>query len=54
MFYFQTMFQQALDSIDSFSITSGVVGVAETILLLSFLYSAYPDEYSHFGTILNQ
>jgi len=41
MFYFQTMFQQALDSIDSFSITSGVVGVAETILLLSFLYSAY-------------
>lgn len=41
MFYFQTMFQQALNSIDSFSITSGVVGIAETILLLSFLYSAY-------------
>ena len=41
MFYFQTMFQQALNSIDSFSITSGIVGIAETILLLSFLYSAY-------------
>jgi hypothetical protein len=41
VFYFQTMFQQALNSIDSFSITSGVVGIAETILLLSFLYSAY-------------
>jgi hypothetical protein len=41
MFYFQTMFQQALGSIDSFNITSGVVGIAGTILLLSFLYSAY-------------
>jgi hypothetical protein len=41
MFYFQSMFQQALNSIDSFSITSGIVGIAETILLLSFLYSAY-------------
>jgi hypothetical protein len=41
MFYFQTMFLQALNSIDSFSITSGIVGIAETILLLSFLYSAY-------------
>jgi len=41
MFYFQTMFRQALNSIDSFSITSGVVGIAQTILLLSFLYSAY-------------
>ena len=41
MFYFQTTFLQALNSIDSFNITSGVVGVAETILLLSFLYSAY-------------
>ena len=41
MFYFQTTFLQALNSIDNFNITSGVVGVAETILLLSFLYSAY-------------
>ena len=41
MFYFQTTFLQALNSIDSFNITSGVVGVAESILLLSFLYSAY-------------
>jgi hypothetical protein len=41
MFYFQTMFLQALNSIDSFSITRGIVGIAETILLLSFLYSAY-------------
>ena len=41
MFYFQTTFLQALNSIDSFNITSGVVGVSETILLLSFLYSAY-------------
>ena len=41
MFYFQSMFQQALNSIDSFSITSGIVGISETILLLSFLYSAY-------------
>ncbi len=41
MFYFQTMFLQALNSIDSFSITSGIVGIAETILLLSFLYSSY-------------
>lgn len=41
MFYFQRTFLQALNSIDSFNITSGVVGVAETILLLSFLYSVY-------------
>jgi hypothetical protein len=41
MFYFQTTFLQALNSIDSLNITSGVVGVSETILLLSFLYSAY-------------
>lgn len=41
MFYFQTMFLNALDGIDSSNITSGVVGIASTILILSFLYGAY-------------
>jgi hypothetical protein len=41
MFYFQQMFLNALDGIDSHNITSGVVGIASTILIVSFLYGAY-------------
>jgi hypothetical protein len=41
MFYFQQMFMNALNGIDSQNITSGVVGIASTILILSFLYGAY-------------
>jgi hypothetical protein len=41
MFYFQQMFLNALDGIDSRNITSGVVGIASTILIISFLYGAY-------------
>ena len=41
MFYFQQMFLNALDGIDSHGITSGVVGIAGTILIISFLYGAY-------------
>lgn len=41
MFYFQQMFLNALDGIDSSNITAGVVGIASTILILSFLYGAY-------------
>ncbi len=41
MFYFQQLLQTALDGIDSANVTSAVLGVAGTILLLSFLYSAY-------------
>src|SRR5271157_1608635 len=41
MFYFQQMFLNALDGIDSSNITTGVVGIASTILILSFLYGAY-------------
>lgn len=41
MFYFQQLLDTALQGIDSYNITSGVLGVAGSILLLSFLYSAY-------------
>jgi len=41
MFYFQQLLQTALSGIDAYNITSTVLGVAGTILLLSFLYSAY-------------
>ena len=41
MFYFEQLFQTALNGIDSANVTSAVLGVAGTILLLSFLYSSY-------------
>jgi hypothetical protein len=41
MFYFEQLLQTALSGIDGYNITSTVLGVAGTILLLSFLYSAY-------------
>lgn len=41
MFYFEQLFQTALSGIDSANVTSAVLSVAGTILLLSFLYSAY-------------
>ena len=41
MFYFEQLFQTALNGIDSANVTSAVLGIAGTILLLSFLYSAY-------------
>ena len=41
MFYFQQLFQTALNGIDTANVTSAVLNVAGTILLLSFLYSAY-------------
>jgi len=40
-FYFEQLLQTALQGIDSYNITATVLGVAGTILLLSFLYSAY-------------
>jgi hypothetical protein len=41
VFYFQQLLLTALNGIDSANVTSAVLGVAGTILLLSFLYSAY-------------
>jgi len=41
VFYFQQLLQTALNGIDSANVTDAVLGVAGTILLLSFLYSAY-------------
>ena len=41
MFYFQQLLQTALNGIDTANVTGAVLGVAGTILLLSFLYSAY-------------
>jgi hypothetical protein len=41
VFYFQQLFQTALNGIDNANVTSAVLGVAATILLLSFLCSAY-------------
>lgn len=41
MFYFQQLFQTALNGIDTANVTGAVLRVAGTILLLSFLYSAY-------------
>jgi len=41
VFYFEQLFQTAMNGIDSASVTGAVLGVAASILLLSFLYSAY-------------
>lgn len=41
MFYFEQLFQTALNGIDAANVTTAVLSVAGTILLLSFLYSAY-------------
>lgn len=41
MFYFEQLLQTALNGIDNAKVTSAVLGVAGTILVLSFLYSAY-------------
>jgi len=41
VFYFEQLLQTALNGIDNARVTSAVLGVAGTILLLSFLYSAY-------------
>jgi len=41
MFYFEQLLQTALNGIDSANVTTAVLGIASTILLLSFLYSAY-------------
>lgn len=41
MFYFQQLFQTALNGIDTANVTGAVLSVAGTVLLLSFLYSAY-------------
>ena len=41
MFYFQQLLQTALNGIDSANVTGAVLSVSGTILLLSFLYSAY-------------
>jgi hypothetical protein len=41
VFYFEELLRTALNGIDNANVTSAVLGVAETILLLSFLYSAY-------------
>ena len=41
MFYFEQLLQTALSGIDSTNIMTTVLEVASTILLLSFLYSAY-------------
>lgn len=41
MFYFQQLLQTALNGMDTANVTAAVLDVAATILLLSFLYSAY-------------
>ncbi len=41
MFYFQQLFQTALNGIDSTNIMTTVLGIAGSILLLSFLFAAY-------------
>ena len=41
MFYFQQLLLTALNGIDGANVTGAVLGIAGTILLLSFLYSAY-------------
>jgi hypothetical protein len=41
VFYFQQLLQTALNGIDSANVTGAVLSVSGTILLLSFLYSAY-------------
>jgi hypothetical protein len=41
VFYFEQLFQTALNGIDSANVTGAVLGMAGAILLASFLYSAY-------------
>jgi hypothetical protein len=41
VFYFQQLFQTALNGIDSTNIMATVLGIAGSILLLSFLFAAY-------------
>src|SRR5215471_214020 len=41
MFYFEQLFQTALNGIDSANVMTTVLGVAGSILILSFLYGAY-------------
>jgi hypothetical protein len=41
VFYFEQLFQTALNGIDSANVTGAVLSIAGTILLVSFLYSAY-------------
>ncbi len=41
MFYFEQLFQTALNGIDSANVMTTVLGVAGSILILSFLYAAY-------------
>ena len=41
MFYFEQLFQTALNGIDSANLMTTVLGVAGSILILSFLYGAY-------------
>jgi hypothetical protein len=41
VFYFEQLLQTALDGVDTANVTGPVLGIAGTILLLSFLYSAY-------------
>jgi hypothetical protein len=41
VFYFEQLFQTALNGIDSANVTGAVLSLAGVILLLSFLYSAY-------------
>jgi hypothetical protein len=41
MFYFEQLFQTAMNGIDSANVTSAVLTISGSILLLSFLYSAY-------------
>jgi hypothetical protein len=41
VFYFEQLLQTALNGIDGTNVTGAVLGVADAILLLSFLYSAY-------------
>lgn len=41
MFYFEQLLQTALNGIDNANVTAAVLGVAGTILLLSFLYCAH-------------
>lgn len=41
MFYFEQLLQTALSGIDAANVTGAVLGLAGTVLLLSFLYSAY-------------
>jgi len=41
VFYFEQLFQTALNGIDNANVTSSVLDVAAVILLLSFLFSAY-------------